>query len=190
VTLVCGASGVGKSRIAVPLAARYGVALAEADDIVTALRVLTMPEQSPMLHFWNAHPEARAWSPERICELQFAVADELRPGLRAVIADHLECEAPVVFEGDYVVPDLAAGFGGAVRAVVISEPDTDRIVENFRAREPGDGEQRGRARVSALVEAELVKRAADIGMPVVSAWPWADGLDRVDRALRGWSARA
>jgi len=38
VTLVCGASGTGKSCLARPLAERYGVPLAEADDIVTALQ--------------------------------------------------------------------------------------------------------------------------------------------------------
>ena len=38
VTLVCGASGTGKSCLARPLAERYGAPLAEADDIVTALQ--------------------------------------------------------------------------------------------------------------------------------------------------------
>jgi len=32
VTVVCGASGVGKSSVAIPLAARYGVPLGETDD--------------------------------------------------------------------------------------------------------------------------------------------------------------
>jgi 2-phosphoglycerate kinase len=53
VTLVCGASGVGKTSVAVPLAARYGAPLAEADDIVTALKAVTTPEQMPVLHFWT-----------------------------------------------------------------------------------------------------------------------------------------
>jgi len=37
VTLVCGASGVGKSSVAIPLARQYGTPLAEVDDIVMAL---------------------------------------------------------------------------------------------------------------------------------------------------------
>jgi 2-phosphoglycerate kinase len=36
VTLLCGASGVGKSWVATRLAARDGVPLGEADDICTA----------------------------------------------------------------------------------------------------------------------------------------------------------
>src|SRR5918999_1581663 len=55
VTLVCGASGVGKSSVAVSLARRYGVPLAEADEIVTAVKALTTPEQAPMLHLWDTH---------------------------------------------------------------------------------------------------------------------------------------
>src|SRR5258707_8532988 len=88
VTLVCGASGVGKSSLAVPLAARYGVPLAEADDVVTALKALTTAKQLPLLHYWDTHPEAGGWGPEKIAELHLAVADSLRPGLEAVIADH------------------------------------------------------------------------------------------------------
>jgi 2-phosphoglycerate kinase len=184
VTLVCGASGVGKSRLAVPLARRYGVPLAEADDITTALEALTTPEQNPVLHYWDTHPEAWSWAPDRIAGLHLAVADSVRPGFEAVIMDHVKCATPVVFEGDYLLPELVNGFDGAVRAVVLAEPDEERLVGNYLAREPQHGEQRGRARVSLDVSALLVERANGAGVPVVNAWPWADQLDRVDRALR------
>ncbi len=94
VTLVCGASGVGKSRLAVPLAVRYGVPLAE--------------------------------------------------------------------------------------------PDEDRIVANYAAREPQWPEQRNRARVSVLIGARFAGHAREAGMPVVETRPWLDVLDRVDGALRAW----
>ena len=187
VTLVCGASGVGKSHIARPLAARYGVPLIEADDIVTALQAVTTAEQQPWLHFWKTHPEAASWAPEKIADLHFKLATALRPAFAAVIADHIEFAAPAVAEGDYLLPELAAGFGAAVRAVVIQEPDEDRIVANYQRREPGNRLQRHRARVSVLVGAELTRRAGRCGMPVVPARPWRDGLDRVDRALRAVS---
>jgi 2-phosphoglycerate kinase len=184
VTLVCGASGVGKSSIAIPLARRYGVPLAEADDIVTALKALTTSEQFPMLHLWDTQPEARMWQPATIVEHTIAVAEEMQRGFTAVIADHIEFAAPVVMEGDYLLPDLVTGFGDAVRAVVISEPDEGRIVANYLSREPGGGEQRVRASVSTHLDAELSTRAARVGVPVVRAWPWSDSLDRVDTALR------
>lgn len=51
VTLVCGASGAGKTSIARPLAARYGVPLGEADDVVTGLRAVTPSDRAR--HEWN-----------------------------------------------------------------------------------------------------------------------------------------
>jgi 2-phosphoglycerate kinase len=184
VALVCGASGVGKTSVAVPLAARYGTPLAEADDIVTALKAVTTPEQMPVLHFWDTHLEAWSWPSERIADLHLEVVDVMRPAFAAVIADHLEFGAPVVFEGDYLAPELADGFGGAVRAVVLDEPEEDRMVANYLAREPNGGEQPGRARVTLELGARLRERAARAGVPVVAGRPWADCLDRVDRALR------
>jgi len=184
VTLVCGASGVGKSRVARPLATRYGVPLAEADDIVTALQAITTPQQQPMVHFWAAHPEFRDWAPEQIAARHFEVASALRPAYAAVIADHVEFGAPVVFEGDYLLPELAAEAGKAVRAVVLDEQDEDQITANYLHREPGAQPQRDRARVSALVSAELSRRAQSCGVEVVPARPWNDQLDRVDKALR------
>ncbi|HUG74131.1 MAG TPA: AAA family ATPase [Acidimicrobiia bacterium] len=183
-TLVCGASGVGKSHVARALALRYGTPLAEADDIVTALGALTTPDQAPELHFWNTHPEASAWPPERIVEQHFRVVEALTPGLRAVVNDHIEFQSAVVIEGDYLVPELASGFGSAVRAVVIAEPDEVQIVENFRSREPDEPAQQSRARVSLLVEAELTRRGDAVGAPVVLARPWDTAVHRADEALR------
>jgi 2-phosphoglycerate kinase len=182
---VCGASGVGKSRIAGRLARRYRVPVAEADDIVTALAALTSPAEAPELHLWDTNPEVRSWPPERIAEQHFRLADALRPGFIAVIEDHLEFGAPILFEGDYLTPELARDLGSDVRSVVVSEPDEDRLVANLEAREAGDQGRRLRAAVSMLVEAELVRRAAQAGAPVVPSRPWGNAPERVDRALRG-----
>ena len=184
-TLVCGAAGVGKSRLAAALAARYGAPLGELDDVVTAVKALTSPEQLPAMHLWDTHPEAGSWTAEKIAETHFTVADALRPGVLAVVADHLEFAAPVVMEGDYLTPDLVAAFpAGAVRAVVVVE-DEAQILANFTAREPGEPPQEHRARVSVLVGTELSRRAAAHGVPVVPARPWHDVLDRADHAVRG-----
>jgi 2-phosphoglycerate kinase len=183
VTVVCGASGVGKSSVARPLAARFGVPLIETDDIVTALTALTTPATHPVLHRWHSDDTARTWEPERIVEHALAVAAALAPGLRAVIADHVEFRAPAVIEGDHLTPDIVTGLHGA-RAVVVAEPDEDRIVENLLRREPDAGEQRIRARVSALHGDRLAEIAARAGVPVVPSRPFGDVLDRVERALR------
>ena len=184
VTLICGASGVGKSRAAFALAARYGVPVAEADDVVTAVKAMTTAEQQPRLHYWDTHPDAVSWPPEKIASLHLDVADALRPAFAAVIADHVESGAPAVMEGDYLLADLALAHAGTVRAVVVIESEEDQLVANYRTREPDDDEQRHRARVSVAVGERLAARARELGMPVVPARPWADQLDRIDSALR------
>jgi len=181
--VICGASGVGKSSVARALAVRHGVPLAEADDVVTALKALTTPATHPALHRWDSDPAARSWSPEQIVDHTLAVAAELAAGFRAVIADHIEYAAPVVLEGDYLTPDLVVGLRGA-RAVVLSEPDEDRLVANLLAREPHAGRQRPRARVSARYDASLVASASRAAVPVVQSWPFHDAVDRVESALR------
>jgi 2-phosphoglycerate kinase len=182
VAIVCGASGVGKSSIARPLSVRHGVPLGDIDDIVTALKAITGPRDQPLLHYWDSHPAARSWSPEQMADLHLSVSDVLSPGFRAVIEDHLEFDAPVVLDGDYLVPELAAEFGDAVRAVVLDEPDTDRIAANLAVREPGQ-DHGFRAKVSATIGKRLATRARAVGTPVVQPWPWTDGLARVTAAL-------
>ncbi|MDG6105849.1 hypothetical protein Daura_18445 [Dactylosporangium aurantiacum] len=184
VTLVCGASGVGKSRVAAALARRYGVPLAEVDDLVTAVKALTTPEQAPTLHRWDTDASARDWTAARVVEHTIEVAHLLRPGIEAVVADHVAAAAPVVMEGDYLLPDVVAGFDGDVRAVLVSEPDEAQIVANLLAREPAAAAQRARAAVSARFDAELRARAACAGVPVVPARPWPGNVERADAALR------
>lgn len=184
VTVVCGASGVGKTWVAKRLAARYGVPLGEADDIETALTAFTTPDQQPLLHYWDTHPEAFEWPPAKIAELHLSVAETLRIAYRAVIADHVECRTPVVLEGDYLLPELVSGFEGQVRALVLAEPSEDQIVSSYLLREPDEEEQWFRARVSVEVNARLTERARAAGVPVVPARPWDGSLDRADAALR------
>ncbi|GAB3429686.1 hypothetical protein [Flindersiella endophytica] len=184
VAVVCGASGVGKTWVARGLAHRYGVPLGEADDICTALQAITTPEQQPLLHYWDTHPEASAWPPARIADLHLSVVDALRGAYHAVVADHVESATPVVLEGDYLSPELAAGFGGQVRAFVLAEPDAAQIVANYLSREPDEEEQHVRARVSVEVNERLTVRAVAAGAPVIPARPWSDLLDRADAALR------
>lgn len=86
----------------------------------------------------DTDPDTRTWSSTRVAEHHLAVSDVLSPALRVVIADHVSCAAPVVLEGDHLTPEPAAGFGADVRAVVLDEPDVDRIAANI-ARARGRG---------------------------------------------------
>lgn len=56
--------------------------------MVTLVKALTTPEQSPMLHLWDTNIAARQWTSARIVEHTIAVAETLRPGIEAVIRSH------------------------------------------------------------------------------------------------------
>jgi 2-phosphoglycerate kinase len=186
VLLIGGASGTGKTRLSYPLARHFRVPIVEVDDIVEALLVMTTPEQQPALHHWSTHPEAARLPPEGILQIHLAVTESLGPALAAVVANHLETDTPVIVEGDYLTPAFAARerfreapADGRVAAVFLHEPDEAQLVANLSGREPGGGEQRARARVSALYGEWLAAEAARSGVPLVLGRPWSSLQRRV-----------
>jgi 2-phosphoglycerate kinase len=191
VLLIGGPSGAGKTRLSYPLARHFGVPIVEVDDIVEALQAMTTPEQQPALHNWATHPEAAELPPEGILQLHLAVAEALGPALEAVVANHLETDTPVILEGDYLLPSLAAREGfqgipadGRVVSLFLHEPAVDQLIANFGGREPDEGQQRGRARVSKLYGDWLADEAARYGVPIVEARPWSTLEQRVLAVLR------
>lgn len=185
VLLIGGASGTGKTRLSYPLARRFGVPIVEVDDIVEALQAMTTPEQQPALHHWATHLGAARLPPEDILRIHLAVADSLAPALAAVVANHLETDTPVIIEGDYLTPAFAARQAfreeradGRVASLFLQEPDVDQLVANFSGRESG-GEQRGRARVSALYSEWLAAEAARSGVLMMPSRPWSSLQRRV-----------
>jgi len=186
VLLLGGASGVGKTAVSYRLAQHFRVGLIEVDDFQVLLERMTTPEQQPALHFWRTHPALAQLSPTEIMQQGLEVGEALRPGLEAVIANHLEEGTPVVLEGDFLHPALAAQASfagqpndGRVRAVFLHEPDEQQIVANYLAREPNSGPQIKRARVSLLKDQWLKREAERHGLPVVPARPWNTVLERL-----------
>ncbi|MFI6638830.1 hypothetical protein [Streptomyces sp. NPDC050504] len=185
VLVVGGASGTGKTTVSRALARRYAVPVVEVDDIVEALLAVTRPEHLPDVHHWRTHPEAAAGEPESVVERQIAIARALAPAVAAVVANHLDTDTPVILEGDYVLPELAAAVDGRVKGVFVHERDEARVAANYLAREPEAGPQHHRARVSVLYGQWLAERAGAHGVPVVAPRPWRDLPDRVCRAIDG-----
>ncbi|GGN94026.1 hypothetical protein [Nocardia rhizosphaerihabitans] len=186
VLLLGGASGSGKSQLSYPLARHYRVPLVEVDDLVLAVQAMTTPAQQPMLHYWDTHPDPASIPVPRVVELQIAVAEALRPALEAVIGNHLESDTPVIIEGDYLLPALAAQasfagqeVAGRVRAVFLHEPDPDQLAVNYLSREPDEGQQRIRAEVSARYGDWLAATAEAHGIPVIAPRPWTTALSRL-----------
>ena len=183
--LVGGASGVGKSMLSHPLARRLGVNLTEIDDIQIALETAMGPEQSPLLHYSRTNcDEFMSWTDQRRLEHFIRVCREVfQPVMRAVIADHLKTGTRVVYEGDFLLPEIATMThygdepnGGRLRALFVSEPDATQIAANYVAREGSADRERSRA--SALFDAFIRAECARHGVPVVEARPWGSVVER------------
>jgi 2-phosphoglycerate kinase len=188
VLLLGGPSGVGKTSVSYRLARHFGVGIAEVDDFQALLERMTTPEQQPAIHFWRTHPSPV--SPVEILERLVEQSSALASGLEGVIANHLETSTPVVLEGDFIHPALAAqasfsgqANGGRVRAAFLHEPDEQQLLANYLSREPESGPQVKRARVSWLHGAWLRREAERYGLPVVSSRPWETVLERLIAAV-------
>lgn len=190
VLILGGPSGVGKTSVSYRLAQRFGVGITEIDDFQVLLERMTTPEQQPAVHFWRTHPAPHTLTAEEIFEQGLSIGHAMAPGLEAVIANHLESQAPIVLEGDFVHPALAAQASfagqpndGRVRAVFLYEPDEQQILANLLLREPESGPQARRARVSWLYGQWLVREAERHGLPALPARPWDTILDRAIAAV-------
>lgn len=190
VLLIGGASGVGKTSISYRLAQHFGVGITEVDDFMEIMKVMTTPEQQPVLHYWDTHPEAAQLPPKDIVKLTVAVGEVMQPALEAVIVNHLLSFTPVVLDGDFILPSLAAKthFGdipnaGQVRAIFLHEPDEDQIRINYRLREPQYGDQTFRAHVSWMYGEWIRLASEQLGVTVIPARPWGNLFERILVAL-------
>ncbi|MBC8076365.1 MAG: hypothetical protein H7Y32_09855 [Chloroflexales bacterium] len=190
VLLLGGPSGAGKTMVSYRLAQHFGIGITEIDDFQVLLERMTTPQQQPILHFWRTHPAPDQLSATEITEQGLAVGRVMAPGLEAVIANHLEAHTPVVLEGDFLHPALAAQTvfagqpnNGQVRAVFLYEADEQQLRMNFAQREPESGAQTTRARVSWLYGQWLKQEADRYGLPVLPARPWDTVFERIIAAL-------
>jgi 2-phosphoglycerate kinase len=190
VLLLGGPSGVGKTAVSYRLAHHFGVGITEVDDFQVLLERMTTVEQQPAIHFWRTHPSPDQLSAAEILQHLVKQGDAMTPGLEAVVANHLETSTPVVLEGDFLLPSLAAqtsflgqANGGRVRGAFLHEPDEQQFVANYLSREPESGPQVKRANVSWRHGQWLRQEAERYGLPVVLARPWDTVLERLVAAV-------
>jgi 2-phosphoglycerate kinase len=179
VLLIGGASGSGKTSVSYHVARHFDVGITEVDDFQVILEKMTTPQQQPVLHFWNTHPNPTALAAEEIVEQGIEVGQVMTPALQAVIDNHIESRQPIVLEGDFILPALAAQYTEQVRAVFIYEPDESQILANYLRREPESGPQSFRARVSWLKGEWLKREAERLGLAVLMSRPWDTLLSRL-----------
>jgi 2-phosphoglycerate kinase len=191
VLLLGGASGVGKTNVSYRLATHYGVGLTEVDDFQVVVERMTDPDHYPVFHYWRTHTrEALAMDEEAQLDFFLRYASALEEVLALVVGNHIETRMPMVLEGDFILPSLAArarygdeSADGQVRAVFLYEEEEAQIARNYLQRE--GQEQPGRARTSWRVSEWLRTEARRLGLTTVPARPWETVLDRVIAVVDG-----
>ncbi len=186
VLLIGGASGVGKSTAAPTIAQRFGSSWLGVDDLRLAFERshVTLPQGTEALYFFLETPNVGRLPPERLCKGLIGVGEVMSPAIEVIIESHVDHAAPIVIEGDSILPALLTrpsvqdrAAGGRVRAVFVVEPDEGMVLANIVGRGRGmDGwseeEVRIRARAYWLYGQWLAEEAHRHGLPVVEPRPW------------------
>jgi 2-phosphoglycerate kinase len=143
VLLVGGASGVGKTTVARELARRFDVPLSQVDGYRLMLERSTRPDAFPALHRYRSDGMT-IHDPDELCAQWIEVAREVSGALEIVVAFHAATEAPIVLEGDTILPVLAAArvlagvpVIGQLRSVFLYEPIRERLGAQLAARGRG-----------------------------------------------------
>lgn len=193
VLLIGGPSGTGKSMAAERLGLRFGVPWLQVDDLRLALQSsrVTLPRDTEALYFFEETPGVLRLPPERLRDGLIAVGEVMSPAIEVVVENHVDQAAPVVIEGDGILPSLfiqpsvrERTADGRARAVFLVEPDEDAILANMLARGRGipgrtEAELRTQARAYWLYGRWLAGEARRHGLPALEPRPWATLVERI-----------
>jgi 2-phosphoglycerate kinase len=193
VLLLGGASGVGKTLVAKQLGQRFGASWFQVDDLRLAFQRsrVTLPKRTQALYFFLETPNVWMHSPESLRDGLIHVGDALTPALEVVVENHVDTIAPVVIEGDGILPSLFAcpsvrdrARNGLVRAVFLVEPEEDTMLADIMARGRGtigqsEAELRTEARAKWLYGQWLANEAHHYGLPVLQPRPWSTLVERI-----------
>ncbi len=192
VLLIGGSSGAGKTIISERIGLLLGISWLQVDDLRLALQWshVTLPENTDALYQFLS-PSAWQLTPEQFCQGLIAVGEVMLPAIEIVIDSHIATNAPIIIEGDGILPSLFArplvqkhGQSGQVRAVFLKESEEEIIYANMLARGRGaerllEAELRTEARAKWLFGQWLSEQANCYGYPTLEARPWETLMDRV-----------
>jgi 2-phosphoglycerate kinase len=193
VLLLGGPSGVGKTIIARQLGLRLGISWLQVDDLRLALQRsrVTLPRETAALYFFEETPNVWNLPPERLRDGLIAIGEVISPAIEVVITNHVDTQAPLIIEGDGILPSLFArpevrdrAASGHVRAVFLVEPEEEMLFTNMLARKRGIAERteeelRTEARTKWLYGQWLTAEAQRYGLPVLESRPWSTLLERL-----------
>jgi 2-phosphoglycerate kinase len=189
VVLVGGATGTGKSTVAVEVAHRLGITRVTSTDVVRqTMRAFFSREFMPSIHFssFEAAPAVAGHDDEPDAVIR-GFLDQTRNvlvGVKAVLARALEEGYSVALEGVHVVPGLVEPVEGAVCCqVMLAIEDEDEHAAHFWTRD-AEGFRPFEKYLRALpdirrVQDYLVERATRCGVPVIDNASVDTTVDRV-----------
>ena len=130
ILLLGGASGIGKSTVAMRLGQRLGVPWLQVDDFRLAFIRSGVP-----------FPDAEAVPTYDESGGLRTHGELLSPAIEVVIENHIDQENPAILEGDAILPSLFErpavrrnAESGWLRAIFLYEPEEQVIHENMQAR--------------------------------------------------------
>jgi 2-phosphoglycerate kinase len=183
VLFIGGASGMGKSSVAYELARFYNVNVMEVDDICQAVKAMSTRESLPAIHYWSNSINWMDIGISGNVKWLIDVSEEMIPGLKAIVDNHIETNVPVIIEGDFIHPEFVASFENPkVKSIYINEPDKNQILQNYLAREGGEL-QHFRADISAEYGDWLVETSGKLGIRVIESRPWDTAVDRIIESI-------
>lgn len=199
VLLIGGSSGVGKTVVAQQLAHRFGMSWVSADDFRLVLERMTTPGTQPALHsFFRTFSQRSA---EELVHTYIELAHVVSYALEIVIANHVATAAPLILEGDTIVPALAAKrifadlpIEKQVGSVFLVEADEAAILHNVTERGRGVEQLSSRqlqtqVRFSWLYSQWIEREAHTYGLAVVPAQPHETLAGRILATLTSASPR-
>ena len=186
VLAIGGGATVGKTTVARDLAARYGVDVLPIDAIWFAVKAATDPVSSPELHYFDPPDEEVFGSmPEDLCRRHIRSAQAISQTLEPVIDYYLWERWPVILEGAWITPAIAARWTRqyeGVRTVFIHETEVDQVlsamVERSGVKDPTP-RKKVIAEVCWLFGNWVRDQAIVEGLPVVDAAPRGTLTERV-----------
>lgn len=193
VLVLFGASGTGKSTAAAEIGRRCGVSWVQVDDLRLALQYsdVSLPDRTEDLYFLERTPDIWTRTPAELRQAFINVAEVMEHAVRTVIHSHVVTDAPMVIEGDGILPALAESpllrplvDTGVIRFVCVATPSVDELVENMLARGRGlDASLPDRPRRQAIANEVfgkwLEEEAMRCGIPVVASRPLDALPDRI-----------
>ena len=151
-----------------------------------------LPNGTDALTFLETPDTWVSCGPEALCDALIAVGEALLAPLEVIIENHVAQSAPIIIEGDGILPSLLSRppvleRTEAIRAAFLVEPEESELLANMleRGRHVAgrtEEELSNEARAKWLFGQWLVRQAARHNCPVLEPRPWGTLAERlIDR---------